>query len=222
MLSSGIATRARIALVFVMLVGLGSSPQPASASGHMYPGPVLRLRGGLLYPDQDYEPGPGWSAGGAIGFALNRDVLLSLNYDHLDLGYPDPSGRKATLDPVELEMELGGQDGRHVTPRAAFGAGLYFQREKYPDFHPLLSEPQRRGSLGQTFGLHFGAGLSVPLSKRTLMDFDLRYHQTAGHDGGVVIGTATAGLRFLLPGPQPDPEGYVRSRDQRTTAYAAR
>ncbi len=218
--STGIVTRARVVFAIMMLLGFAGTPSPASAIRHTYPGPVLRLRGGILSPDQDYDPGLGWCAGGGIGLAPNRDVLLSLTYDHLYLGYRDTSGRNAALDPVELEMELGRQGGHHVTPRVAAGAGVYFRRVIYPDLRPLFSEPQRRGSLGRAFGMHFGAGVSIPLSKRTSMDFDVRYHQTAGQDG-VVIGTATAGLRFLLPGPEPDPEGYVRSRSRGTETFAS-
>jgi hypothetical protein len=184
---------------------------------------VLRLRGGLVFPDPDYQPGPGWSAGGAIGVALNRQVLLSVTYDHLYLDSPETATRRGTLDPVTLEVELGRQGDHHFTPRVSSGMGMYFHRKDYPNFRAVEFEPTRRSSLGQWFGMNFGAGVSVPITKRTLIDFDARYHQTVGQGSGSwVIGTASVGLRFLLPGPEPDPEGYVRSETRSTTAYAAR
>jgi len=223
MSSPGIEARARTALVFVVFVGIASiCSATASAADDGYPAPVLRLRGGLVFPDPDYKPGPGWSAGGSIGYAVNRAVLLSLNYDHLYLDVPDTHTRTGVLDPVTLELELGRQAVHRFTPRISAGAGLYFHRDLYPDYRVVFFEPQRRSSLSQRFGMNFGAGGSIPVWRRTLMDFDVRYHQTVGQgSGSMVIGTASAGLRFLLPGPKPDPEGYVRTGIRGAVAYAA-
>jgi hypothetical protein len=145
-------------------------------------------------------------------------VLFSIAYDHLRIapssGYP-----RTTVDPVTLELELGHPAEWRFTSRLAVGMGIYFRQEPRPPVfapapvpvsgaQPVLFET--RVPAGQRFGTNFGAGLSIPLWKNTMMDLDARYHQTVGAaDASVVVATVTAGLRFLIPGHEPDPEGYV-------------
>ena len=213
-----------LAAVFVLsLVLLDGTPPSALGSGYAYPPSVLRIRGGFAFPDPDHQdPGPAWSAGGSVGVVLNRNILLSLSYDHIDLDEPDASFRRRAIDPLTLEVELGLPSSHRVTPRLAAGAGAYFHddpRIVYSYYPGYAGPPQRSHVLGSSFGMHFGGGLSIPLWRRTLMDLDFRYHQTTGNDQAVVVGTATAGLRFLFPGGQADPDGYV---DSGRAAVAAR
>src|SRR5262245_37544202 len=90
-----------LAAVFVLsLVSLDVVPSAVLASDQ-YPASVLRVRGGFAFPDPDHQdPGPAWSAGGALGVVLNRNVLLSLSYDHIDLDEPDRNFRRRAVDPV--------------------------------------------------------------------------------------------------------------------------
>jgi opacity protein-like surface antigen len=184
----------------------------SAGSGAGYPASVLRLRGGIAFPDPDHhDPGAAWSAGGAAGVVLNRNILLSLCYDHIDLDDPGAGFRSPAVDPVTLEIELGRPMAHGITPRIAAGGGPYFRRHRFQPSYALDAGSQTRSSLGAAnFGMHFGAGVSLPLTKRTMMDFDFRYHQTVGREQALVVGNTTVGLRFLFPGGS-DPDGYVRN-----------
>jgi len=151
---------------------------------------------------------------------LNREVLLSLSYDHLALNQRLWSSGRRSLDPVTVELELGRPTEHRAALRLAAGAGLYFHRDSFIEYLPYYT--QQHNSLGSTFGMHFGGGFSIPLWKRTLMDLDYRYHQTVGRENALVISTISAGLRFLFPGREPDPEGYVRAGGREAAAYASR
>ena len=213
-----------LAAVFALfLISLDVTPPDSFASGQAYPPSVLRIRGGFAFPDPDHQdPGPAWSAGGSVGVVLNRNILLSLSYDHIDLDEPDGTFRRRAIDPLTLEMELGLPTAHRITPRLAAGAGPYFHddpRIVYSYYPGYAGPPQRSNVLRTSFGMHFGGGLSIPLAHRTMVDLDFRYHQTTGGDQALVVGTATVGLRFLFPGGEPDSDGYVESRP---TAYAQR
>jgi hypothetical protein len=215
-----------LAFVLALTAILSLDTSPASATSGDVPASVLRLRGGVTFPSQGINSG--WLAGGAIGIVMNRDVLLSVCYDHLDLAVPKGSVGRKSVDPVTFELELGREGEHRLAPRIAAGAGFYFHRMIYPAVIFSGAEYQRHRSLVAVFGMHFGVGLSIPLWKGTLMDLDYRYHQTVsgGGDGGDEVGAVSAGLRFLFPGKPADPEGYVESparpESPMRTAYALR
>ncbi len=208
-----------LAFVLALSTILSLDTSAASATSYGVPASVLRFRGGVTFASQGINSG--WLAGGAIGVVVNRDVLLSVSYDHLDLALPKGSLERRALNPVTFELELGREGEHRLAPRIAAGAGMYFHRQIYPNLLSVDVERMRHGSLVAVFGMHFGAGLSIPLWKGTLMDLDYRYHQTvSGGDGGDEVGAASAGLRFLFPGKPADPEGYVQSATR--SAYALR
>jgi len=188
--------------LLVTLVAWNASPVFASPSAggtdRDLPAGVLRIRGGLVFPDPDGAPGPGWSAGGALGLVLSRSVLVSLNYDHVDL---DAAGSPKSVDPMTVQVELGMPYRHRITPRAEVGAGLYnLGSSGYANIRPLrvFGGEDIRQSYNE-FGMNFGGGVSVPLWGRTMFDVDLRYHQTMGGGVSLVMGTAGAGLSYVLP-----------------------
>src|SRR2546426_2141953 len=91
-----------LAFLVSNLAPLLVSPAAGSTSTGSSDG-FFRLRGGLVFPDRDGEPGPGWLAGGALGLALNPNVSLSVNYDHLYLDVPD---EPRSVDPLTLQLEF--------------------------------------------------------------------------------------------------------------------
>jgi hypothetical protein len=188
--------------LLVTLVALDLSPvfvPPAAGSTDREPpAGVLRIRGGLVFPDRDGAPGPGWSAGGALGLALSRSVLVSVNYDHMDL---DVSSSPKSVDPMTVQLELGVPYLHRVSPRAELGAGLYSMGSRgFAMIRPLLvlDREDARPSRDSQFGMNFGGGVSIPLWKRTMFDLDLRYHQTMGNSNSLVMGTVGAGLSYVL------------------------
>ena len=178
---------------FVVSPAAGSTSTSTSSSDGF-----LRLRGGLVFPDRDGEPGPGWLAGGALGLPLNPSVSLSVNYDHMFLDVPD--SRVQTVNPLTVQLELAAPNRHGITPRAEVGVGFYdFGTRSFVGIRPLSpleSEPVRT-SREAPFGMNFGGGLSVPLLGRALFDLDLRYHQTMG-SSSLVMGTVAAGLTYRL------------------------
>ena len=202
------------ALAISTILSIDSQLASAGSSAG-YPASVLRLRGGIAFPDPDHhDPGAAWSAGGAAGVVLNRNILLSLCYDHIDLDDPSSGFRSPAVDPLTVEVELGRPMAHGVTPRIAAGGGPYFQRNRHFAYYaPTGSSLVSGGPFSSaSFGMHFGAGVSFPLTKRTMMDFDFRYHQTVGRERALVVGNTTVGLRFLFPGGSGDPDGYVRTK----------
>ena len=188
--------------LLVTLVALDLSPVFVSAAAGStdrdLPAGVLRLRGGLVFPDHDGVPGPGWAAGGALGLVLNRNVLVSVTYDHM---YLDVAGSPQSVDPMTIQLELGVPYQHRITARAEVGAGLYSMGSTgYAILRPLrVFEGERVGSSRDTpFGMNFGGGVSIPLWKRTMFDLDLRYHQTLGDSHSLVMGTVGAGLSYVL------------------------
>ncbi len=152
-----------------------------------------------MFPDRDGEPGPGWLAGGALGFPLTPSVSLSANYDHM---YLDVPGSRSSVNPLTIQIELASPYRHRVSPRAEFGAGIYdFGFRDFPVVSPLRSfEAVGTRSREVPFGMNFGGGLSVPLWARTMFDLDLRYHQTMGNNS-LVMGTIGAGLTYRLGSP---------------------
>ena len=144
-------------------------------------------------------------------------MLISLSYDHIAMHQAYGFRQVESLSPVTLELEVGKPLAHRITPRVGAGAGPYFH--DVSSYVYQYDGVARVHSLEGAFGMHFDLGLSVPLWKHALMDFDYRYHQTVG-DRTYVVGTATAGLRFVFPGSESDPKGYVYSRE--TPAYASR
>jgi hypothetical protein len=211
--------RSLAAILALSLLSSGVSPSPAFASGDHHPGSVLRLRGGYAFPDPDLDPGPGWSAGGAVGVVLNRSVLLSLSYDHIDLDKPDNNLSRRAIDPVTVEVELLVFPLQGITPRLAAGAGPYFHDQSRFVYPYYGASPQRVHSLEASFGMHFGGGFSIPITNRTMVDLDFRYHQTVGREQALVVSTAGVGLRFLFPGGPADPTDYVQAKES-PLAYA--
>ncbi len=190
-----------VCFLLVTLVALDLSPafvSPAAGDNDReLPVGVLRIRGGLVFPDPDYEPGPGWSAGGALGLAVGRSVLVSVNYDHL---YLDVPGNPKSIDPMTIQLELGMPYRHGITPRVEVGAGVYsFRSGEFAIARSLgvFDREVARPSRDLPFGMNFGGGLSIPLWKRTMFDLDLRYHQTMGSNS-LVMGTAGAGLSYVL------------------------
>ncbi len=155
-----------LAAVFALfLISLDVTPPDSFASGQAYPPSVLRIRGGFAFPDPDHQdPGPAWSAGGSVGVVLNRNILLSLSYDHIDLDEPDGTFRRRAIDPLTLEMELGLPTAHRITPRLAAGAGPYFHddpRMVYSYYPGYAGPPQRSNVLRTSFGMHFGGGIWI-------------------------------------------------------------
>ncbi|HEY3156947.1 MAG TPA: hypothetical protein VGK76_10060 [Candidatus Eisenbacteria bacterium] len=187
--------------LLVTLVALNLSPTfvslAAGSTDRELPVGVLRLRGGLVFPDPDGVPGPGWSAGGALGLALSRNVLVSVNYDHL---YLDVAGSPQSVDPMTIQLEFGVPYQHRITPRAEVGAGLYSMGSTgYAIPRPLrvFVGEEVRSSRDVPFGMNFGGGASIRLWNRTMFDVDLRYHQTMGSDA-LIMGTVGAGLSYVL------------------------
>lgn len=141
-----------------------------------------------------------------MGIVACPDLLISLSYDHIAMGRRYGYREVTSLSPVTLELEVGKPLAHRIMPRIAAGAGPYFHDVSYDAWQ--YDVVRRVHLLEGAFGMHFDLGLSVPLWKHALMDFDYRYHQTVGNDT-YVVGTATAGLRFVFPGSERDPEGYV-------------
>lgn len=180
----------------VLVLLHASLVSPPSAKANASEG-FLRLRGGLVYPDHDGQPGPGWLAGGALGVPLNPNVALSVNYDHMDL---DVLGSPRTVDPVTAQLEFSTPYRHRLMPRAEVGAGIYgFGSRDFPVVSPLRSFGGQTASSSRVapFGVNFGAGLSVPFGARMMIDLDARYHQTMG-SGSLVMGTVGAGLSYRL------------------------
>jgi opacity protein-like surface antigen len=186
------------------------TPTVSAHTSDGYPASVLRFRGGAAFPDPPGDANTGWCAGGSIGMVVNRDILVSLGYDRIAMDRRDFGSGQTSMNPVTVELELGMPTRHHFTPRLTVGMGPYFHTDTY--FIYRFDGQQRVQTLNDSFGMHFGVGLSVPLWKRTMMDVDYRYHQTTGGADALVAGTATVGLRFLFPGREADSEGYVLSR----------
>jgi len=149
-----------------------------------------------------------------VGIVVNRNILISLCYDHIDLEESDLYSRRQGVDPLTVDIEVGRPGRSRFTPRITAGAGPYFQDDKNVYYiYPGSTRTQTMTSAA--FGMHFGAGVSVPLTKRMMIDLDYRYHQTVGKLDALVIGSATVGLRFLFPGHPSEEDGYVLSSESR-------
>jgi hypothetical protein len=144
---------------------------------------------------------------------VSRSVLLSLSYDHIDLDEPDNNLSRRAIDPLTVEVELRVLPSQGITPRLAAGAGPYFHDQSRFVSHYYAASPQRVHSLEASFGMHFGGGFSIPITNRTMLDLDFRYHQTVGREQPLVVSTAGVGLRFLFPGGPADPTDYVQAKE---------
>lgn len=179
-------------LVVLLVTPAAASTNPKSGEG------FLRLRGGIVFPDPDRDPGPGWLAGGALGLPLNQNVVLSMNYDHVDLDTP---GDMRSVNPLTAQLELGAPTRGGIVPRVSLGAGFYDikvrDRVTFVPVGGFVNE--YRSPRNVPFGMSVGGGVSIPLSARTMFDLDLRYHQTMGFNT-LVMGTVGAGISYKLGG----------------------
>ena len=133
--------------------------------------------------------------GGAVGHFVGRKLLFTLNYDHIHMTSRAPT--MSTVRPVTAQVELGMPWKRGIRPRLGLGAGVYLrngvQNSGLRVFTVIPVEYMRTSS--QPFGLNVGGGLSAPLSKNTLLDLDIRFHQIS--DLSSIMGIAGLGISYM-------------------------
>jgi len=198
--------RPLLAVVASFLILVPSSQATAgSAAGST----VFRLRGSFVPDSFAGGSGPGWSVGGGAGWRLNSSMLLTANYDRVDLS--DRQDR--LIQPLTLQLETRFQPSRRVTPHLMLGAGVY-RREEWPQIQEVpvqvpgslpFGESNPSRSRESLFGFTYGLGVSAPVSKAVSMDVGISYHQTLDRDlqgtrsHSTVLSTLGAGLTYSLP-----------------------
>ena len=104
------------AAVVVSALSLLCAPHPADASTS----PILRLRGGPSWEDNNSYTGPAWFAGASVGAEINRSTLVTLGADRIDLD----DFRVAT--PVMVNVDVGRRFRDGVRPSLVAGVGPWY------------------------------------------------------------------------------------------------
>ncbi|HMI32223.1 MAG TPA: hypothetical protein VK527_10855 [Candidatus Limnocylindrales bacterium] len=159
---------------------------------------VARIRGGALYWDPGGD-GPGWAAGGSVGFEIARNLLLSFNLDHMVPDDPENSPQRS-MDPLTLQLEFGTPFKRLITPTMQVGTGVYVQRHTELVFSGSGASHFVSGPRESRLGLNIGSGVTISFTQRVALDLLVRYHQAGlGVEPHFRMTTVSAGLTYALP-----------------------
>jgi opacity protein-like surface antigen len=185
-------------LAALLIVPLFASPGTASAgSSADSPRTILRLRGGAAFKT-DGRDEVGWVAGGAIGYAVHPNVLVSLNLDRVHV-----NSFGTSVHPALLQFEFGAPLSRRFAPRFEIGAGVYARTVRGLIYQPVplgggLTDRLVAGgpsSSSYPFGLMIGGGISAAMTGNARLDLDARYHQNTE---SVVFDTVSLGITYGL------------------------
>ena len=159
---------------------------------------VARIRGGALYWDPSGH-GPGWAAGGSVGFGLARNLLLSFNFDHMVPDDPENSPQRS-MDPLTFQLEFGTPFQRPITPTMQVGTGVYVRRHTELVFSGSGASHFISGPRESHLGLNVGSGVTISFTRRVALDLLVRYHQAGlGVEPYFRMTTVSAGLTYALP-----------------------
>lgn len=149
---------------------------------------VLRLRGAFVPDNLANTPGPGWMAGGGVGFGIQRVLLLTFNFDHYQLN----DRYLRSVEPWTVKLEVGKPFQNRVAPHFELGTGVYrrsefsrmanIARPSGGGSFPIWEGSPRRQEQTVLLGFNYGLGFSAPVAKRVMADIGLRYHKTLDRD----------------------------------------
>jgi hypothetical protein len=187
------------ASVFSIETGLVSTISgPTARSNDEEPLAVVRVRGGALYWDPGGY-GPGWAAGGSVGFGLAQNLLLSINYDHMVPDDPENSPQRS-MDPLTFQLEFGTPFQRFISPTVQVGTGVYVQRHTELVFSGSGASHFISGPRESHLGLNVGSGVTISFTRRIALDLLVRYHQAGLRvEPYFRMTTVSVGLTYALP-----------------------
>jgi len=189
-------TEASVFSIETGLVSTISGPAPLASGEDLLA--VARIRDGALYWDPGGN-GPGWAAGGSVGFGLARNVLLSFNYDHMVPDDPENSPQRS-MDPLTVQIEVGTPFQRLITPTMQMGTGVYVQRHTELVTTGSGASHFVSGPRESHLGLNVGSGVTISFTQRVALDLLVRYYQAGLRvEPYFRMTTISAGLTYALP-----------------------
>jgi opacity protein-like surface antigen len=178
----------RLALLPVVLLLIAS---PGGGAGIR---PVLRFRGGPSFEHNNQNTGPAWLGGASAGVLIAGQATVMLGVDRISLDH----SRAAT--PLTLQIEWSKPFQRTITPTFAGGLGAYLLETvgSATSVDYFLGNPPGRREIDWTLGWYLGGGLSLRVSRNTMLDLALRHQQAGGPYSQFSLDTIDTGFTFRL------------------------